>query len=191
MKKSMVCGLMMSVSMFSIAAYADNDDNALTTKKYVNDGLEFVYKVANGVYDGTVKTLQNTVGTATVGNTPGTGLVGNVETLQSAVGTAGVGGAAGTGLTGAVETLQSTVGDATTGLVKRVADLESSNGYTAGTGVVVTPGASGAPSTIGVAVPSNATNGAKYVFQSDGNGGGTWTQMEVVNTWDSSFLTNP
>lgn len=169
MKKSMVCGLMMSVSMFSIAAYADNDDNALTTKKYVNDGLEFVYKVANGVSPGAVKTLQETV----------SGRAADPENNIEAT----------TGLVGDVAALQNTVNNATTGLVKRVTDLEATTGYTAGTGVVVTPGENDDPSTIGIAVPSNATNGTKYVFQSDGNGGGTWTKMEVADTWSSTFLT--
>ena len=155
--------------MFSIAAYADNDDGALTTKKYVNDGLEFVYKVANGVSPGAVKTLQETV----------SGRAADPENNIEAT----------TGLVGDVAALQNAVGDATGGLVKRVTDLEATTGYTAGTGVAVTPGENGDPSAIGIAVPNNATDGAKYVFQSDGNGGGTWTKIDVVNTWDSSFLT--
>ena len=206
MNKKLMCGLMMSVSLFSISAYAADGDDALTTKKYVNDGLSFVYGVANGTENGAVKTLQATVGSATNGNTAGTGLIGRIEGLESAVGdgtTTGlikdvndlketVGDGTTTGLAKDVADLQETIGDATSGLVKKVNDLEaSSNVYTAGTGVVVTPGENDDPTTIGIAVPSNAQNGAKYVFQSNGAGGGTWTQMEVADTWNPSFLTNP
>lgn len=183
MKKSMMCGLMMSVSLFSISAYAADGDNALTTKKYVNDGLSFVYGVANGTENGAVKDIKAALSD---GNN---GLI-NVGNLANAVGAKGTGGATGTGLAGEVQSLQNTIGDATNGLVKKVNDLEaSSNVYTAGTGVVVTPGENDDPTTIGIAVPSNAQNGAKYVFQSNGAGGGTWTQMEVADTWSSDFLT--
>ena len=203
MNKKLMCGLMMSVSLFSISAYAADGDDALTTKKYVNDGLSFVYKVANGTENGAVKNLQATVGDNTTGlikdvadvqnalSDGNNGLI-NVGDLANAVGAKGTGGAAGTGLAGEVQSLQNTIGDATNGLVKKVNDLEaSSNVYTAGTGVVVTTGENDDPTTIGIAVPSNAQNGAKYVFQSNGAGGGTWTQMEVADTWDPSFLTNP
>ena len=200
MRKSIMCGLMISVSMFSIGAYAADGDDALTTKKYVNDGLEFVYKVATGASDGAVKTLQQnvgdlqgTVGTAGVGSIPGTGLIGDVETLQSTIGTAGVGDTPGTGLAGAVESLQDTIGDANNGLVQKVNQLaESSKTYTAGDGIRVTPGATDDdPSTIGIALPNGAASGTRYVFQSNGNGGGTWTAIDVADTWDPSFLTNP
>ncbi len=155
MKRNFLCGLIASVSMISIGAYADPvpdaSSAALTTKGYVDDGLKYVYKVASGISDGAVKSLQNIVGNAA-------DPANNVEA---------------------------------TGLVKRVTDLEKNNGYTAGTGVVVTPGENDDPSTIGIAVPSNATNGTKYVFQADGNGGGTWQAMEVESTWDPTFLTIP
>ena len=75
-------------------------------------------------------------------------------------------------------------------MVKRVTDLEKNNGYTAGTGVEVTPGENDDPSKIGIAVPSNATNGTKYVFQADGNGGGTWQAMEVESTWSAEAFEN-
>ncbi len=155
MKRNFLCGLIASVSMISIGAYADPvpdaSSAALTTKGYVDDGLKYVYKVASGISDGAVKSLQNIVGNAA-------DPANNVEA---------------------------------TGLVKRVTDLEKNNGYTAGTGVVVTPGENDDPSKIGIAVPSNATNGTKYVFQADGNGGGTWQAMEVESTWDPTFLTIP
>lgn len=188
MKKNFLCGLIASVSMISIGAYADPvpdaSSAALTTKGYVDDGLKYVYRVASGISDGAVKSLQNIVGAPANGSDPATGLIGDI-------GTVGEGNTPGTGLKGAVQSLQSTVGDSTSGLVKRVTDLENSNGYTAGTGVTVTPGENDDPSTIGIAVPSNATDGTKYVFQADGNGGGTWQAMEVESTWDPTFLTIP
>ena len=167
MKKSMVCGLMMSVSMFSIAAYADNDDNALTTKKYVNDGLTFVYGVANGTENGAVKTLQQ--------------VVGQVADPEHSVEASGLAGALSDGNGGWINV----------GTLKQTVDGLQTQTYNGGDGITVTQGTNGNPGTIKVGLPNNAQNGAKYVFQSDGNGGGTWTQMEVVNTWDSSFLTNP
>ena len=149
MKRNFLCGLIASVSMISIGAYADNDDNALTTKKYVNDGLEYVYKVASGISDGAVKSLQTIVGNAA-------DPANNVEA---------------------------------TGLVKRVTDLENSNGYTAGTGIKVTPGTGDNPSTIGLDVTTSANT--TYVFKTDANGAGTWSEMEVADTWDPTFLTTP
>ncbi len=206
MNKKLMCGLVLSVSLFSISAYAADGDNALTTKKYVNDGLSFVYGVANGTENGAVKTLKQQVGDST------TGLIKDVAGLQSAVGDGTT-----TGLIKDVNDLKETVGDGTTGLSKDVADMQNalSNGegglvdvgalqqtvsslqsnsktYSAGAGIKVTPGATANdPSTIGIALPNGATDGAKYVFQSDGAGGGTWTQMEVADTWNPSFLTNP
>ena len=201
-----MCGLVLSVSLFSISAYAADGDDALTTKKYVNDGLSFVYKVANGTADGAVKTLQATVGSATNGNTAGTGLIGRIEGLESAVGdgtTTGlikdvndlketVGDGTTTGLAKDVADLQETIGDTTSGLVKKVNDLAaSSNVYEAGAGLKVTPGATeNDPSTISVKLPDGAQNGENYVFQANSNGG-TWTKMEVADTWDPGFLTNP
>lgn len=228
MKKKLMCGLVLSVSLFSISAYAADGDDALTTKKYVNSGLSFVYKVANGTETGAVQdiktalsdgnnglinvgTLSNKIGTEGNGTTAGTGLIGDVENLQSVVGARGTGDVPGTGLAGAVQSLETTIGDGTTGLSKDVTDVKGalSNGegglvnvgalqqtvstlqstsktYTAGTGIEFTGDDS---SKIGIALPANATDGANYVFQSDGAGGGTWTKMEVATEWNSSFLT--
>ncbi len=118
MKKSILYGLMTSLVVFSSAAYAtepvaDDQTSALTTKGYVDAGLKYVYDVASGTSNGAVQNLQNAVGTASVGNTPGTGLIGDVEELQEAVGTAGVGNTPGTGLVGDVEALQDEIGNYT------------------------------------------------------------------------------
>jgi len=171
MKRNFLCGLIASVSMISIGAYADPvpdaSSAALTTKGYVDDGLKYVYKVASGISDGAVKSLQTIVGNAAdpANNVEATGLVGDVEALQK------------------------TVGNETSGLVKRVTDLEESNGYTAGTGIKVTPGTGDNPSTIGLDVTTSANT--TYVFKTDANGAGTWSEMEVADTWDPTFLTTP
>lgn len=153
MKRNFLCGLIASVSMISIGAYADPvpdaSSAALTTKGYVDDGLKYVYKVASGISDGAVKSLQNIVGNAA-------DPANNVEA---------------------------------TGLVKRVTDLENSNGYTAGTGIKVTPGTGDNPSTIGLDVTTSVNT--TYVFKTDANGAGTWSEMEVADTWDPTFLTTP
>jgi len=180
MKKSFVYGLVMSVSIFAINAYADPvadaSSAAVTTKGYVDAGLKYVYDVATGESAGAVKTLQQ-----------------NVSDLSEKIGTKGTGGAAGTGLAGDVQSLEKTIGDTNSGLVKKVNDLAaSSNVYTAGDGIKVTEGANeGDPATIGIALPNNAANGVQYVFQSDGNGGGSWVALEVENSWNPGFLTNP
>ncbi len=179
MKKSFVYGLVMSVSIFAINAYADPvadaSASAVTTKGYVDAGLKYVYDVATGESAGAVKTLQQ-----------------NVSDLSDKIGAKGTGGAAGTGLAGDVQSLEKTIGDANSGLVKKVNDLAaSSNVYEAGDGIVVTPGANNDPATIGIALPNNAENGVQYVFQSDGNGGGSWVALEVENSWNPGFLTNP
>lgn len=200
MNKKLMCGLMMSVSLFSISAYAADGDDALTTKKYVNDGLSFVYGVANGTENGAVKTLKQQVGDST------TGLIKDVAGLQSAVGDGTT-----TGLIKDVNDLKETVGDDTTGLSKDVADVQgalsdgqgglidvgtlqetvstlqsNSKTYSAGAGIKVTPGATeNDPSTISVKLPDGAQNGENYVFQADSNGG-TWTKMEVASEWSTS-----
>ncbi len=218
MKKRVLYGLMASVSMFSIAAYADPapvadaSNSALTTKGYVDTGLKYVYdsiqgdvnnvqgditNLQNALSDGNgglidVGDLQDAIGTAGSGNTPGTGLTGAVEELQDTIGTAGVGNTPGTGLTGDVEALQDTVGDNTAGLVKRVNDLENSSiVYTAGDGIAVTAGANqGDPATISLDLGTTSAS-TTYVYKTDANGAGTWQAMEVEDSWNPGFLTNP
>lgn len=228
MNKKLMCGLMMSVSLFSISAYAEDDGNALTTKNYVNEGLSFVYGVANGTVDGAVKNLQQQVGDSNAGlikdvadmqnalSDGNNGLI-NVGNLANAIGAKGTGDDAGTGLAGDVQSLETVIGDGTTtGLAKDVADVKgvlsdgkgglvdvgalkqtvstlqsNSKTYNAGAGIKVTPGANeGDPSTISVELPVDAENGENYVFQANSNGG-TWIKMEVADTWNPGFLTNP
>ncbi len=167
-----------------------------------------------------VSDLKDTIGTAGVGNTPGTGLIGDIEDLQDAIGTAGNGNTPGTGLTGDVEALQDTVGDSTGGLVKDVADLQDTIGNDAmGTTATTVTGAIGelkgaidgleAASQeyiegTGIDISQNAQgknvvsldlgttqNNTTYIFKTDANGVGTWQAMEVEDSWNPGFLTNP
>ncbi|MBO4480857.1 MAG: hypothetical protein J5742_04565 [Alphaproteobacteria bacterium] len=181
MKKKFLYGLVASISVFSIDAYADPvadaSSSAVTTKGYVDTGLKYVYDAIKGEVSN-VKSDVNDV-------------KGDVTNLQNAVGTAHVGDTPGTGLTGTVESLQNTIGDANSGLIQKVNSLESaSKTYNAGTGIVVTPGATtDAPSTIGLDVTTSANT--TYVFKTDAQGNGTWQALEVESSWDPGFLTNP
>ena len=232
MKKRVLYSLLTSLAVFSTAAYAeDAPTSALTTKGYVDSGLKYVYDSIKGevtnvqgditnlqtaLSDGNgglidVGDLKDSVGTAGVGNTPGTGLIGDVEALQDTIGDANgglvkdvadntsdisalettVGDNTG-GLVKDVADLKTTVGDNTAGLVKRVNDLESSSiVYTAGDGIAVTPGATSSdPSTIGLNI-SNVQNNTTYVYKTNGSGVGTWQAMEVEDSWNPEFLTTP
>ncbi len=163
----------------------------------VSDLQDTIGTATNGNTPGTgligdIEDLQDAVGTAGNGNTPGTGLTGDIEALQDTIGTAGSGNTPGTGLTGDIEALQDTIGDANGGLVKRVNDLESSsNVYTAGDGIAVTAGANqGDPATISLDLGTTAAN-TTYVYKTDANGDGSWQALEVEDSWDHGFLTNP
>ena len=131
MKKSVLYSLIASLSMVSAGAYADPvadaSSSALTTKGYVDAGLKYVYDSIQG----DVEALQETVGTASVGNTPGTGLTGRVESLEETV-----------------LTLDNLGTD----------DLEANK---------------------------------KYVLQTNAQGEGSWSELEVEDTWDPTFLTTP
>lgn len=235
MKKGVLYSLLTSLAVFSTAAYAeDASTSALTTKGYVDSGLKYVYDSIKGevtdvqgditnlqtaLSDGNgglvdVSDLKDTIGTAGVGNTPGTGLIGDIEALQDTIGDANGGlvkdvadntsdisaletkvGDNTSGLVKDVADLKTTVGDSTAGLVKRVNDLESSsNVYTAGDGIAVTAGANqGDPATISLDLGTTTAN-TTYVYKTDANGDGSWQAMEVETTWsDTDFesLLNP
>ncbi len=194
MKKGVFYGLVASVSMFSLSAYAtDASESALTTKGYVDAGLKHVYKVANGTSNGAVKNLQNAlsdgngglinvgdlqtaIGSESVGQTPGSGLLGDVETLQDKIGNTAMGTQAGT-VTGAIKELKDAV------------DSVETNNYTDGTGIKITPGANGDPASIGLDISDPAAG--SYTYQVDDQGNGTWAPIEVEDSWDPGFLTNP
>ena len=186
MKKNFLYGLIVSVSMISICAYADPTEqaqdasnSALTTKGYVDEGLKYVYDVANGTSNGAVKTLQQTVGglQETIGheadpgnNVPASGLVGDVANLQ---------GALSDGQGGLINV----------GTLKQTVDGLQTSTYSGGDGVTVTQGTNGAPGTIKLGLPANPGAGS-YVYQVDSNGTGTWAPIEVEDSWNPGFLTN-
>lgn len=197
MKKSVLYSLMASVSMFSIGAYAeDASTSALTTKGYVDTGLKYVYDAIKGdVTDvqGDITNLQTALsdgngGLVDVGNLADTvdDNTTAIDALETAVGNDSA------GLVKDVADLKTTVGDNTAGLVKRVNDLETSSiVYTAGDGIKVTPGATSSdPSTIELNI-NNAQNNTTYVYKTDNSGNGTWQAMEVEDSWNPGFLTNP
>lgn len=176
MKKSMLYSLMASVSMVSVAAYAD-DNTTLTTKNYVDSGLRAVYKAANeglatkasqsdleGV-DGRVQTLESTVGDTTGG------LVADVATLKGVIGSDDY-----TSLTEKIESLESVVGDNESGLVKQVSTLQTEVNYTGENGITVNN------RSIGLAI-ENAVADTPYVYQN-----GTWSALETVDEWNPNIL---
>ena len=214
MKKKLLYSLIASMSMISIGAYAapgdDASTSALTTKGYVDTGLKYVYDSIKGDVtnvQGDITDLQNTVGAPASGGNAATGLVGDVAGLQDAIGTAGSGNTAGTGLTGDVEalqdalddgtgnlidvsTLKDTVGDASSGLVKRVNELEAaSQEYIEGTGIDISQNAQG-KNVVSLDLGTTQNN-TTYVFKTDTNGNGTWQAMEVEDSWNPGFLTTP
>lgn len=182
MKKKILYGLVASLSMVSAGAYAtDASENAVTTKGYVDAGLKYVYKVANGTENGAVKNINEAL-------SDGNGGLINVGDLKVKIGAKGTGGAEGTGLAGDVQSLEKTIGDENSGLVKKVNTLAaSSKTYDAGDGIKVTAGANeGDPATIGLDVNTSANT--TYVFKTDANGTGTWQALEVEDDWDEAFL---
>jgi len=183
-KKNFLYILVVSVSMISITVYtspvAASGDSALTTKGYVDAGLQHVYDIANGTSSGTVQNLQNALSDES-------GDLIDVVDLQNAIGTPTTIETPGTGLTGKVENLQKTVGNANSGLIKRVNALEANKQtYTAGNGIDITPGTNpDDPTTIGLDMTTSANT--TYIFKTDANGTGTWQALKIQNDWDPGF----
>lgn len=183
--KILFSGTMASVLMFSCGAFATSQATDLTTRSYVDNGLSFVYQKAKAVDD--------KVGTKGDNNVEPSGLAGDVAALETTVGTT-----ASTGLRGDVADLQDDVDDLSDDVSSLQTDVDNlqdtvsglqaaSKTYTNGAGIVVTPGAEDDdPSSIGLNLPNGAADGTSYVFQSDGNSGGSWVQLPVTDTWDSA-----
>lgn len=190
MKKVIVfSGVMASALMSSYGASAASQPTDLTTRNYVDEGLSFVYQKAKTA-DDKATDLQTAIGTKGNANTDPSGLAGDIATLEDMVGVPADGNEPATGLHADVADLQgdvSDLADEVTDLQETVSNLQdATQTYTNGTGITVTPGEDDDPSSIGLALPNNAANGASYVFQSDGNGGGSWVQLQVTNTWDAA-----
>lgn len=171
MKRIVYGSIAVIALMATSGAFAD--DNRLTTKDYVDSGLNYLYQ--------RYEPLKTTVGDATSGLVKDVAdlkanssaatvqqLQSDVSDLEAIVGTQGDGTTTqSTGLVADVEDLQDTVGNSTGGLVKDVADLKDvAKEYVGGTGITITDG--------------TGANAGKKVISAD-----------VVTTWDPSVLTNP
>lgn len=167
--KILLFGVTMSV-LATHAAFAAGEAD-LTTRGYVDGGLSFVYKKAADADD-----------KADAADTKATTAQNDVADLKSVVGAAADGQTPATGLVGDVVELQGDVTD----LQETVSGLQAaSKTYTSGTGITVTAGQGNAPSTINLDL-DNPTNGTSYVFQSNGNGGGTWTALPAITgSWSA------
>ncbi|MBP5795028.1 MAG: hypothetical protein J6W41_03345 [Alphaproteobacteria bacterium] len=166
--KKLLFGVALSVWMLTPCAFAadDNADAKLTTRGYVDSGLSFVYQKA-----------ATADSKADVADAKAEAVDDRVDTLESVVGAT-----ASDGLRGDVATLQGNVST----LQTDVSTLQAaSKTYTGGTGITVTAGQGNNPSTINLNL-NNPTNGASYVFQSDGSTGGSWVALSVENNWDAS-----
>ena len=162
--KILLFGVTMSV-LATHAAFAAGEAD-LTTRGYVDGGLSFVYKKAADADN-----------KAEAADTKAEAVDDRVDALENVVGanaSAGLQGDVGT-LKTDVNTLQNTVSQLQT----------ASKTYTSGTGITVTAGQGNAPSTINLDL-DNPTNGTSYVFQSNGNGGGTWTALPAITgSWSA------
>ncbi len=174
--KILLFGVTMSV-LATHAAFAASEAD-LTTRGYVDGGLSFVYKKAADA-DAKADAAQTA---AEAADAKATTAQNDVADLKSVVGAAADGQTPATGLVGDVVELQGDVTD----LQETVSGLQAaSKTYTSGTGITVTAGQGNAPSTINLDL-DNPTNGTSYVFQSDGNGGGTWTALPAITgSWSA------
>lgn len=167
-RKILLFGVTMSV-LATYAAFAAGEAD-LTTRGYVDGGLSFVYRKAADA-DTKADAAQTA---AEAADTKATTAQNDVDSLKSVVGAT-----ENDGLRGEVKTLKETVNN-----------LPAAKTYTSGTGIVVTPGADNNPSTINLNLPANPTANANYVFQSDGNGGGTWTALPAITgSWSADDAT--
>lgn len=154
--KILLLGVIMSVLAMHAAFAAGEAD--LTTRGYVDGGLSFVYQKAADADN-----------KAEAADTKAEAVDDRVDALENVVGAT-----ESEGLRGEVKTLKETVNN-----------LPAAKTYTSGTGITVTAGQGNAPSTINLDL-DNPTNGKSYVFQSDGNGGGTWTALPAITgSWSA------
>ena len=186
MKRIVYGSIAVIALMATSGAFAD--DNRLTTKDYVDSGLNYLYQRYEPVKTD-VSSLKTTVGDSTTGlvkdvndlksqvSATTTGLLDRVTTLENNSSAGAV-----TQLQSDVadlqsdvsdlETLVGTQGDGTaqnpsTGLIKDIEDLQDvAKEYVGGTGITITDG--------------TGANAGKKVISAD-----------VVTTWDPSVLTNP
>lgn len=174
-RKILLFGVTMSV-LATHAAFAASEAD-LTTRGYVDGGLSFVYKKAADA-DAKADAAQTAAEAADAKATTAQNDVADLKSVVGANASAGLQGDVGT-LKTDVNTLQNTVSQL----------QAASQTYTSGTGITVTAGQGNAPSTINLDL-DNPTNGTSYVFQSNGNGGGTWTALPAITgSWSADDAT--
>lgn len=209
MKKLGISVIALSAVMAGSSAFAAVNDTSLTTKKYVDDGLNYVY--------GKVKANKNEIGVKANGTTiqTSTGLYKEIEDLDSEVG----------GLSDDVTSLSGTVAGHTTaigvkangttvlestGLYKDIEDLggdvsglsddvttlsgtvsglqatveamgDSDTTYNAGTGITIDN--ENNISVTGLATTTGDNADKRYVYQN-----GSLTELDVATSWSESVL---
>ena len=177
MNKKLLYSLMASLSMISVGAYAapisDDSTAALTTKGYVDTGLKYVYDSIKGDVtnvEGDVTDLQTIVGHEAdpEHEISASGLVKDVADLQNDV----------DGLADDVDDLQDAVGTAGqdntpgTGLTGRVEALEDTI------------------TTLDSLGTDNLQANKKYILQTNAQGEGSWSEIEVESTWNATAFEN-
>lgn len=195
MNKKLLYSSIAFVSMIATAAYADPDPKAgvLTTQRYVDDGLAYVYGVANNAQtdvDDLADIVNGHAADPEHGIQASSGLVGDVTNLQTDVGDIQTALSDGNGDLINVSTLKNTVGNNSSGLVKDVNDVK--NALSDGNGGLINVGQlKNTVDTLDSLSTDDLEENKTYVLKTDANGEGSWSELETVNSWDPTFLTNP
>ena len=162
MKKKLLYSLIASMSMISIGAYAAPGDDASNSALTTKGYVDTGLKYVYDSIKGDVNNVQ-----------------GDITDLQNTVGAPASGGNAATGLVGDVAGLQDAIGTAGvgstpgTGLTGRVEALEDT------------------VTTLDNLGTDDLEANKKYILQTNSNGEGSWSELEVESSWDPTFLTTP
>ncbi len=185
MKKTVASTLAVIALMATSSAMAEVTNASLTTKGYVDAGLNYVHgeiqDVKSDVSDNAsaITVLQNTIN----GDGTNAGLTSTVADLQddvgdlsdevsglgTAVGTAGTGGATGTGLTGRIETLENQMQNVPSALT-------GENGVTISNGKAQITGLS----------TTSASDNKMYILKNN-----QATELSVADTWTNPWVVTP
>ena len=204
MKRLVYGSIAVIALMATSGAFAD--DNRLTTKDYVDSGLNYLYQRYEPVKTD-VSSLKTTVGDSTTGlvkdvndlksqvSATTTGLLDRVTTLENNSSAGAV-----TQLQSDVADLQDVVGESTDGLVKDVADLQSDVSDletlvgTQGDGTAQNPSTGLIKDIEDLQDVAKEYVGGTGITITDGTGANAGKKVisaDVVTTWDPSVLTNP
>ena len=203
MKKSILYGLMTSLAVFSVGAYAttveDDNTTALTTKGYVDAGLKYVYDVASDAQadvDDLADVLNGHAADPSNNIAASNGLINDVADLQTDVSNLQTTvGATGTGLVGDVEALQGVLDDGNDGLINvsnLKADVDNVKGALSdGNGGYIDVGElKTTVDTLDSLSTDGLGNNKTYVLQTNGSGEGSWSEIEVESTWSANAFEN-